>query len=222
MYAGTIVESGPTRKLFAEPQPSLHARAARLRDRPRRRAGRRLVAIPGEVPDLVDVPPGCIFAARCRARFEKCARGAAARRRWRPDHRAACWLARMTHAAPPRSRRALRHLRRRPAGGRRRQPAALPSARPSAWSARAARARRRSPRRWSASTGRPRARSASRAATYGAHARRPAVAPPPGADDLPGPAVVAVAAPHHRAGCSPSRIAIHGLDRASAGRRCWT
>ena len=31
------------------------------------------MTIKGGLPDLVDVPQGCIFAARCPSRFEKCA-----------------------------------------------------------------------------------------------------------------------------------------------------
>ena len=47
----------------------------------------------GGLPDLVNVPKGCIFAERCPSRFDKCAeepslRGVA------PDHNAACWLVR--------------------------------------------------------------------------------------------------------------------------------
>lgn len=64
MYLGRIVEIGPTLALFADP---LHPYTAGLLDSiPGRRTERgRLQAIPGVVPGLPLVPPGCPFAPRC-------------------------------------------------------------------------------------------------------------------------------------------------------------
>ena len=53
--------------------------------------GERLVTIKGGLPDLVNVPKGCIFAARCPSRFDKCVEEPPLRA-VAPDHRAACWL----------------------------------------------------------------------------------------------------------------------------------
>ena len=53
--------------------------------------GERLVTIKGGLPDLVDVPPGCIFAARCPSRFDKCVEEPPLRA-VAPGHHAACWL----------------------------------------------------------------------------------------------------------------------------------
>jgi peptide/nickel transport system ATP-binding protein len=91
MYAGKVVESGPTTSLFAKPShPYTQALLACEID-PEDEPGERLVTIKGALPDLVDVPKGCIFAARCPARFGKCTE--------EPPlfevglgHRAACWL----------------------------------------------------------------------------------------------------------------------------------
>ena len=70
MYAGRIVEQGPVREIFRESAASLHARAAGLDSR--RRAGSRLKAIEGTVPNLGALPPGCSFAPRCRERMAIC------------------------------------------------------------------------------------------------------------------------------------------------------
>ena len=69
MYGGTVVESGPTAGVFghlAHPYTrGLFGARPRL-GAPRINGQRqRLVTIPGRVPELVDMPPGCPFADRC-------------------------------------------------------------------------------------------------------------------------------------------------------------
>ncbi len=69
MYGGTVVESGPTVDVFAR-QAHPYTRGL-FSARPRLGAPRvngqrqRLVTIPGRVPELADMPPGCPFADRC-------------------------------------------------------------------------------------------------------------------------------------------------------------
>jgi oligopeptide/dipeptide ABC transporter ATP-binding protein len=69
MYAGRVVEEAEVETLFAHP---LHPYTQGL-------IGsipvlgsvkERLEVIPGTVPNLVDLPPGCRFAPRCKARLE--------------------------------------------------------------------------------------------------------------------------------------------------------
>ena len=70
MYAGRIVEQSPVRDLFADP---LHPYTrGLLKSMPGQEPGRLLHAIPGVVPALGSLPPGCTFAPRCPARFEPC------------------------------------------------------------------------------------------------------------------------------------------------------
>jgi oligopeptide/dipeptide ABC transporter ATP-binding protein len=70
MYAGRIVEEAPVDALFADPKhPYTQGLMASMPDGAARR---RLTAIPGSVPPLGALPPGCSFAPRCPRRFEPC------------------------------------------------------------------------------------------------------------------------------------------------------
>jgi oligopeptide/dipeptide ABC transporter ATP-binding protein len=64
MYAGRIVEVGPTAAVFASPQHPYTA--ALLRSVPSTSSSRsELGQIPGSPPDPARLPPGCSFAPRC-------------------------------------------------------------------------------------------------------------------------------------------------------------
>ena len=72
MYAGRVVERGRKEDLFLSFR---HPYTKALLDSIPPLSGekpRRLKAIPGSPPNLVNRPPGCAFAPRCRQRFEKC------------------------------------------------------------------------------------------------------------------------------------------------------
>jgi oligopeptide/dipeptide ABC transporter ATP-binding protein len=94
MYAGKIVEQGTQRELFYDPQHpytwGLLGSIARL-DRPR---PRRLAAIPGLPPSLLNLPEGCSFADRCGHRFERCAQEPLLLDRGGDGHLDACHLSR--------------------------------------------------------------------------------------------------------------------------------
>jgi len=72
MYAGEVVETGDIRSVFHQPRHPYTERLlacdpARMAER-----SRRLPTIPGELPDLVNLPRGCVFAERCPSAFAPC------------------------------------------------------------------------------------------------------------------------------------------------------
>ena len=70
MYAGRIVETGPTRDIFNRPEhPYTIGLLSCLPTLTRRD---RLAAIDGQPPDLANVPPGCSFAPRCALAVPRC------------------------------------------------------------------------------------------------------------------------------------------------------
>ncbi|WP_284266450.1 dipeptide/oligopeptide/nickel ABC transporter permease/ATP-binding protein [Roseicyclus amphidinii] len=74
MYAGRIVEEGPTRAILDAPR---HPYTAGLMACVPELGGgrRRLEAIPGLPPAVDDLPPGCAFAPRCDRATEACRAG---------------------------------------------------------------------------------------------------------------------------------------------------
>ena len=69
MYAGQIVESGTSAQLFKEPKhPYAQGLLASLPHVGANRS-RRLPSIPGQPPDLANLPVGCPFFARCSQRI---------------------------------------------------------------------------------------------------------------------------------------------------------
>jgi peptide/nickel transport system ATP-binding protein len=72
MYAGHMVESAPSTDLMDEPaHPYTQLLLSAVPD-PRRPLSTRAVVARGEVPSLIDPPPGCPFAARCPKVMDVC------------------------------------------------------------------------------------------------------------------------------------------------------
>jgi peptide/nickel transport system ATP-binding protein len=72
MYGGSVVESGPTDAVFAHRMHPYTLGLFAARPGLLSRKGQKLATIPGSVPELVDLPPGCPFAGRCRFTIPEC------------------------------------------------------------------------------------------------------------------------------------------------------
>ncbi|RMS17049.1 Peptide ABC transporter ATP-binding protein [Pseudomonas savastanoi] len=71
MYAGRIVEQGPVAEVLDRPQhPYTQGLIDSLPSRNKR--GQRLRQITGMAPDLLSMPAGCAFAARCSRASQIC------------------------------------------------------------------------------------------------------------------------------------------------------
>jgi oligopeptide transport system ATP-binding protein len=92
MYAGKVVESGPTEDVFAHPTHPYTW--SLLRSIPRLDAERHeaLKPIEGLPPDLIDLPTGCAFHPRCPFAIEKCTRDVPPLNRVGETQLAACWV----------------------------------------------------------------------------------------------------------------------------------
>jgi oligopeptide transport system ATP-binding protein len=72
MYAGRIVEEGPTQQIFADPRMPYTIGLLQSIPRLDEERGRRLNPIRGLPPDLINLPEICPFAARCDYVQEAC------------------------------------------------------------------------------------------------------------------------------------------------------
>jgi peptide/nickel transport system ATP-binding protein len=105
MYAGRKVEEAPVEELFARPQhPYTHGLLASIPRLPLMRGeaaatAERLQEIPGMVPALSHLPPGCTFAPRCPHAVERCRAAYPPYEEKRPGHWAACWRSRELYGA---------------------------------------------------------------------------------------------------------------------------
>ena len=93
MYAGKIIERGSAADIYRDPKHPytlglLHS-VPRL-DQPRRE---KLDPIEGQPPDLVNLPPGCSFRARCKYSVDRCADEIPPLTSVGDGHVSACWEA---------------------------------------------------------------------------------------------------------------------------------
>ncbi len=93
MYAGRIIERGTAREIYSNPRHPYTVgllRSVPRLDLPRRA---KLDPIEGQPPDLVNLPAGCAFRARCRWAVDKCATDTPVLQETGPNHWSACWRA---------------------------------------------------------------------------------------------------------------------------------
>ena len=95
MYAGKIVEGAKTKTLFGNPKHpytmGLLRSVPRLGDKVR--LGKvRLSEIPGMVPSLYELPPGCKFSTRCPSVMNICREKEPELREIEEGHFCSCWL----------------------------------------------------------------------------------------------------------------------------------
>lgn len=91
MYAGAVVESGTVREIFHNPKHPYTRRLIECDPGHIKERARILPTIPGEVPDLANLPDGCIFRDRCDQAMDRCAQ-VPPLARLSDGHNAACWL----------------------------------------------------------------------------------------------------------------------------------
>jgi len=93
MYAGKIIERGSAREIYKNPRHpytlGLLASVPRL-DEPRKA---QLEPIEGQPPDLLALPQGCAFRARCKYAIDRCAVEAPPLLQVADGHTAACFVA---------------------------------------------------------------------------------------------------------------------------------
>jgi oligopeptide/dipeptide ABC transporter ATP-binding protein len=95
MYAGEFVEEASVRSIFKEPlHPYTRGLIGSIPVLGSLKTD--LDTIPGVVPSLIDLPPGCRFASRCPARIEYgleiCTRLKPDLKEVKPGHKVRCWL----------------------------------------------------------------------------------------------------------------------------------
>jgi oligopeptide/dipeptide ABC transporter ATP-binding protein len=91
MYAGRIVEEGPVEEVLRAPR---HPYTEGLLRAAPRLTREKLVPIPGAVPSLDALPPGCAFAPRCPHRVAECDAAMPELRAVNKNHAARCILVR--------------------------------------------------------------------------------------------------------------------------------
>jgi peptide/nickel transport system ATP-binding protein len=95
MYAGRVVEYGPSSAVFSDPQHPYAAALGKAFPTIGDPAARRAPSgLGGDPPDPTDIPSGCPFHPRCPVALEECASAEVELWSARPGHEAACVLVR--------------------------------------------------------------------------------------------------------------------------------
>ncbi len=92
MYAGRIVEQGPTRQIFNSPQHPYTWSLLQSIPRIDESEHEKLLTIAGLPPDMSNPPPGCKFHPRCRFRVDRCLHEEPPLGEVGPEQEARCWV----------------------------------------------------------------------------------------------------------------------------------
>jgi oligopeptide/dipeptide ABC transporter ATP-binding protein len=89
MYAGRIVEQAPVRDIFSHPK---HPYTKMLLEAVPKPGRKRLIPIPGNVPNLLNTPTGCAFHPRCPQAMDLCSKQIPVLKRTSEQGTVACHL----------------------------------------------------------------------------------------------------------------------------------
>lgn len=92
MYAGYIVEEADVIELYTNAAHPYTLGLLGALPRVDRVGNGRLASVEGAPPDLIDLPPGCPFAARCQYAVSRCDEEVPPLVNLSPNHATACWV----------------------------------------------------------------------------------------------------------------------------------
>ena len=92
MYAGRVVEHGATKDLFASPKHPYTQGLIKSVPRLDKENDGRLFSIPGQPPNVIDLPPCCPFYPRCEKAKDICRKKYPPLKQFGNGHCASCWL----------------------------------------------------------------------------------------------------------------------------------
>jgi oligopeptide transport system ATP-binding protein len=93
MYGGKVIETASAADLYAKPMHPYTRGLMHSIPRLDEPAGRRLVPIKGQPPNLAQLPPGCAFNPRCGETVDRCRRDVPELMQATDKHMHACWVA---------------------------------------------------------------------------------------------------------------------------------
>jgi len=103
MYLGKIVETAPSRRIFAAPQHPYTKALLSAVPVPVPGAARSRIVLKGDVPSPINPPEGCRFHTRCPYVFDRCRREEPQLQPTESGHLAACHLLDLTDGASVRA-----------------------------------------------------------------------------------------------------------------------
>ena len=92
MYAGRVVEKGITEDIFKEPKHPYTRGLIKSVPRLDKETKDRLYSIPGQPPNVIDLPPCCPFFPRCESAMDICKTAYPPETAFANGHCTSCWL----------------------------------------------------------------------------------------------------------------------------------